>query len=301
MNINKGFSILSVLISFITFNSCINEPKFSIVPQIGLLDRYVIVTQDPNLADTLFVVLSFKDGDGDLGFPTDDPRYTSTPYNESFFFVKSDNDTTLTAIGTSEISVKSNEKITVFDFPTGASGKLVTLQTRDIPGMENILPPYEVPYSVTSYNDGTFYVRKSDAGFLGDLKPVKTVKVPVPDGDSAVFYGVLATFFMKSNDNHYNIDVIFEVRNNDTYVPFDWGKTARWTSPSRGRFPNLGDAANPSSPIEGTLKYGIADPDLLYYFKNQAVRLKIQIKDRALHKSNIVTTAEFTLDGIRRN
>jgi hypothetical protein len=284
MKIIKGFSIFTVLFSFIILNSCINEPSFSEIPEISIKKVYFVVTPTVEEYDTLFVVLNFKDGDGNLGLPANNPYYVSDPFHEVNLYVEEGDPTKLKPITTYQGVISENKSITVID-PGGPSGKLVTLKTREKPGFE-ILPPYQQPFTKTAYTFGTFYVHKSNINsFYPELTPVDTI--------DDTYYGLEETFYTTPNENYYNIDVTFEVRKNDVYVPFDWTKTARITTPSTGRFPVLG--GDDKRPLEGQLTYAIAYPDFLYDFKNTAIKLKIQIKDRALNKSNIVETDEFTI------
>jgi hypothetical protein len=287
MKIIKGISIFIILSAFIILSGCTSEPKFSEIPEIEIKQVDFVVTPSIEDYDTLSVILTFKDGDGNLGLPTNDPEYLSAPFNEVNFFLEEGNNQAFNPITTQQVVIDDHTTITVID-PGETKGHLVTLHTRDKPGYDALLPPYEVPFTRTKYTFGTYYVHKSDLDIFNTdpkLTPVDTI-----DG---IFFGLNETFYTESNDNYYNIDVTFEVRKNDTYVPFDWGKTARIVSPARGRFPVLSDVKRP---LEGELTYAIAYPDFLIDFKNQAVRLNVQIKDRALNKSNVAYSREFTLN-----
>lgn len=48
--------------------SCTNAPEFDIAPEIGFVSiSKSTMVQDLNPTDSLFLIISFKDGDGDLG------------------------------------------------------------------------------------------------------------------------------------------------------------------------------------------------------------------------------------------
>jgi hypothetical protein len=63
------------------------------------------------------------------------------------------------------------------------------------------------------------------------------------------------------------------------------------------RFPVLSDK---TSPVEGSLKYRMGSAGFRSIFGNNDIKIRVQIQDRALHKSNIVETAAFKLNSIRR-
>jgi hypothetical protein len=309
MKIIKGFAIFSVLVVFILCESCVNEPEFSVVPEIGIEKVSFVVTPKPEDADTLFLVLNFKDGDGDLGLPSNDIRYNSTPFNNINFFLE--NGGPIEPVGSSILYLNEVQTISpVIDIPNGASGTLVTLGTKDKPAYAD-LPEYMFPFTRTAYFYDTIYVREADKAILGDINesdfitPVDTIY----GNNSQTYYALLEIFYFQPNENFSNIDVTFELKNlnpspvnlpADKYVyePFDWTKTDAVISPFNERFPVLGE----SEPLEGTITYAMNDTGFLDNFdlNTTVFRLKIQIKDRALHKSNIVYTGDLTLNDLMK-
>jgi hypothetical protein len=63
-----------------------------------------------------------------------------------------------------------------------------------------------------------------------------------------------------------------------------------------GRFPVLSEDDHG---VSGKIKYTMASTQFKYIMGSGIWQLKIQIKDRALNKSNVVTTQEFPLEAIR--
>ena len=61
-----------------------------------------------------------------------------------------------------------------------------------------------------------------------------------------------------------------------------------------GRFPIL-FKDKPGTPLEGTIRYGMGSNAFKAFFSIKTLKLRIQIKDRALNKSSFIETAEFTL------
>jgi hypothetical protein len=65
-----------LLLIFIAF-SCYERPVFSVVPTIELKDYYFSATNF-ELLDSMIIIVSFEDGDGDLGLSPDE---TYDPYH----------------------------------------------------------------------------------------------------------------------------------------------------------------------------------------------------------------------------
>lgn len=109
---------------------------------------------------------------------------------------------------------------------------------------------------------------------------------------------VIDTFYFELNPDHHNIDVDFLVKNpNGTFTEFDWTKEFDFPNCGvtfDGRFPILFED-RPGSPLEGTIRYGMGSTGFRILFSLKTIKLRIQIKDRALHRSNIIETPEFTL------
>lgn len=69
-----------LLIAFVSFlvSSCVGEPDYNFVPEIGFHDIQVITTSSPDILgniskrDSVVISVDFKDGDGDLGFSEED-------------------------------------------------------------------------------------------------------------------------------------------------------------------------------------------------------------------------------------
>ena len=50
-------------------------------------------------------------------------------------------------------------------------------------------------------------------------------------------------------------------------------------------------------PLEGSLRYGMTSSGWLFLFRD-TLKIEVMIQDRALNKSNVVSTPDFTLDMI---
>lgn len=102
------------------------------------------------------------------------------------------------------------------------------------------------------------------------------------------------TIYFELNENHYNIFIDFLVKQNDgTFQEFDW--RTEFCTTYDGRFPILAKNKDLSvaGPIEGTLRYAMLSTGFKFQFSVKTLKLRIQIQDRLLNKSNIIETTEF--------
>lgn len=174
-----------------------------------------------------------------------------------------------------------------FSFEDDGNGNLLTINSNDT------MPPFARPYSCTNYvlgkidANGYFYYYSTS-----DSSPYKqTFGGATPD-----------TLYTTPNPYYYNIYLQFLVKRDEGFVPFDWT-----TAPPgggcgiapNGRFPILYDPDLPDKPISGTLTYKFTNNGLLPYFRNETLKLRVYIIDRALHKSNVVESPVFTLEEIK--
>jgi hypothetical protein len=140
---------------------------------------------------------------------------------------------------------------------------------RDTPPWDT-LPPYEWPYTCTNYT--------TNHGFTGY------------EGD---------TLYYQTNEDHWHIIVEYWVKNNGIWREFDWELAfePQCTDSYNGRFPVLDDD-NASTPLEGVLRYGMTSSGFKFLFRNDTMKLRVKIKDRALNNSNFMETPEFVLRDI---
>ncbi len=128
------------------------------------------------------------------------------------------------------------------------------------------------------------------------------------DGD------LLDTLLMDFNDNQYNIEVDFFVKENGSFNELDMRAQPLFSANQQtlcgitfdGRFPCLSTQDNPCDfvsgsdrPIEGFVTYAMNSSLFLPVFRTDTIKLQFKIRDRALNESNIAETPEFTLQGIQ--
>jgi len=132
------------------------------------------------------------------------------------------------------------------------------------------LPPYVWPYTCINYT-----VNHDFEDYQGD------------------------TLYFQTNEDHWNIIVEYFVKKNGIWTEFDWITSfePQCTDNYNGRFPILGDD-NADTPLEGVLRYGMTSAGFKFLFRNDTMKLRLKIKDRALNNSNVVETPEFVLRDI---
>jgi hypothetical protein len=105
------------------------------------------------------------------------------------------------------------------------------------------------------------------------------------------FYNVIIEYLIKQTDGtfkKYDVDEVF-------FYPFCGDRTL-----GGGRIPNLSKNVGSPTPLDGKIVWSIKSFGFDALFSIKILKLRIYIKDRALHKSNIVESKEFTLQSIRK-
>ena len=143
---------------------------------------------------------------------------------------------------------------------------LVKLSDRNTPQYDT-LPPYEFPYKCINYT--------------------------LAGGD---------TIYVQPNEFHNNIYIDFFVKKNGVYTEFIFADLfAPECNPLtfNGRYPILNEPdPNRDRPLEGNLKYKMESAGWELVFRQDTLKLDIYIYDRALNKSNMISTPDFVLKNI---
>jgi hypothetical protein len=80
--------LIVVLVSMVLLGSCFDPPQYSNVPTIAINDYFFKSDTDPSTPDSLIISVTFKDGDGDLGFDASNPTDTIPPYNNRDYYAE---------------------------------------------------------------------------------------------------------------------------------------------------------------------------------------------------------------------
>jgi hypothetical protein len=106
------------------------------------------------------------------------------------------------------------------------------------------------------------------------------------------------TVWVTPNPDHHNIFVRFFIKRGGNYEEFKWSAPPFFTT-FNGRFPRI-LTDDRERAIEGNISYGMLSSGWTSIFRNDTVRLDVQIQDRQLNKSNVISTPDFTLQQVTR-
>ncbi|MFL0683575.1 MAG: hypothetical protein ACK4SF_13930 [Algoriphagus aquaeductus] len=107
------------------------------------------------------------------------------------------------------------------------------------------------------------------------------------------------TLWVEQNENQYNIFVRFFIKRNGRFTEFRWQDPPFFTT-FNGRFPRV-LTTEEGQPVEGSISYRMLSSGWESIFRNDTLRIDVQIQDRALNRSNEVSSPELTLRQITRN
>lgn len=295
MKILKRLSIF--LLGVVLLDSCFDPPQYSVIPEIEFQKIEFVEVGGFSDPDSLILYLDFKDGDGDLGL--DNKVQIGDPYHDSNFYLE-DGNGGLIRVPT-EVRYSNIPPLIKI---SGEQGKLATVRTRKKANY-GYLPAFS--------SDSCLY-RYSNAG-TPDTAYYKYDLIYVSEEDNQIFdnsfyiedtlranglpsiFVLHDTVYYKPNPYHNNIEIDWLIQNNDgSFTKFDWTKIDCGTD-FDSRFPVLADKTRA---IEGTLRYGMTSLGFLQLFSIKTLKLRITIWDRALHRSNVIETPQFTLNDIRK-
>jgi hypothetical protein len=293
MKIVKGFCILVISV---VLGSCFDPPEFPNVPQIefqSIQFKRGLTLNDP---DSLILTISFKDGDGDMGIDAANPQYISYPYNNLIFYRTGSNGE-LIPINT-VAGIYNGDTLNVLDIigsPGENLGELVYPRTR----IENPLYADLPLYHCSEYEyllSANLWLHQSAVSLL-ETDPSDQILDTINIPNYGTFYQLQDTIHIDVNPTHYNIDVDFleyapgtEGAAADGYREYDWRK--QWCQSFDGRFPVLSDDDNA---LEGNIRYSMNSLGFRPIFGGKTVKLRVTVRDRQLHQSNVVETTPFTM------
>lgn len=107
------------------------------------------------------------------------------------------------------------------------------------------------------------------------------------------------TVWVEQNEDQYNIFVKFYIKRNGQFTEFKWQDPPFYTT-FNGRFPRILTTEEGQS-VEGNIKYRMLSSGWESIFRNDTLRIDVEIQDRALNRSNQVSSPEITLRQITRN
>jgi len=251
--------------------SCFDPPEYPIVPEIEFKSiKFVDPPDTPDSKgqvafDTLVLSIDFKDGDGDIGFSDDDLNVSETTaqYAERIYY-----------------DTKGQK---------WAIGDLFQLsQSKD-------------PYDINLYNSLIKFSDKKNPPLdtlPGFTKPYDCINWEILKNEEVDPVVIIDTLYFKLNPNHYNIFVDFFVNTNGTFEEYDFREEL--CSTFDGRLPILSKDLSQENPLQGTIRYAMAGSGFKFIFGlTKPMKLRVQIQDRNLNKSNVIETDAFTLNQIK--
>jgi hypothetical protein len=276
-------SLVLVVFCGALVSSCFDPPEYPDAPEITFKSVSYVkggqpLPDDPSqvAADSIILVLNFKDGDGDVGVSAGE---TLPPFNDRWYYTKSevgfDPDSRNDCTGMGNHCYFVNPLVKEF-------AKYVTIADSRTPKYDT-LNPFTKPFNCVNW----------DVIYYDDDKNNDTPTVP------------LDTLYFILNPHYNNIFVEFEMKLDNPpdpsypYETFDEQKF--FTYPScgvrsfYGRIPILSEDLGTNTPLEGEIRYAIPSISFETIFGARTLRLKISIEDRALHRSNTVYTRDFSL------
>lgn len=262
--------MLWVGILIILASACFKAPEFPVEPRIEF-DKMIYKHVDG--MDSLTFFITFTDGDGDLGL-ADSDTYCNL----------SDEDNSICFQNTVHLLYRNSEtgEYGIVDTSTPCNGPSNCYTSKF-----TILKPDRTPISYKDKRTNPDY-----AALPAFQKPYSCINWQVITVNDIV----TDTIYVMRNPDHHNFEIDFMVKNpNGTFTEFDFTKEYDYPNCGvsfDGRFPIL-FSDHTGSPLQGVIRFRIGSQFLRTQFSLKTLKFKIQIKDRALNKSNIIETPEI--------
>jgi hypothetical protein len=287
---------LLATVSFLT--GCNNgddrEPDYPIEPYIESANVKFV---EAGIIDSLNLSFNFRDGDMDLGLGYE--MDLDSPYHAYNFYLEDEDQ--LVKISSNTESINLHGSIEPINTPlvNVHKGKLATIRTRKKSAFQN-LPEYVSSFDCFNYFYGDLLVHeKNKAVFDESYNLVETFLNPQ-------VYHLKDTFYYERNENYFNITVDYLVKQVDgSFVEYDWlelncanfdGRFPILTGMRKGVSVEVGPfKIDPFSSKDGQLRYSMRSSGFKILFGVKIIKLRVKIKDRALHDSNIIETNEIQL------
>ena len=143
-------------------------------------------------------------------------------------------------------------------------------------------PPYHL-FDIFVFNGDTLKLGDNDT-----LPPFNCV-----DYEIIVNGGRPDTVYVRRNPNHFNFFLTFLVKDGDSFRPFDPARERNCAPPYNGRYFVL-NTSRTLRPLRGQLQYRLVSGFRLL-FRNDSIKIGVQIQDRSLNRSNYLETDAFMI------
>lgn len=180
---------------------------------------------------------------------------------------------------------------------SGQDSLILTLRFKDAEGdlglsATDINPPFNpLNYKRDAAGNLVTYSRRPNNA--PTYNPIDWVINPIVNNTT-----VRDTVWVEKNDNQYNIFVRFFIKRNGRFTEFRWQDPPFFTT-FNGRFPRV-LTTEEGQPVEGSIAYRMLSSGWESIFRNDTLRIDVQIQDRALNRSNEVSSPQLTLRQITK-
>ncbi|MBD3630079.1 MULTISPECIES: hypothetical protein [Cyclobacterium] len=180
---------------------------------------------------------------------------------------------------------------------SGADSLIITLNFRDAEGdlglnARDLFPPFNELNYLTD-DEGNFITYSNRPDDAPSFNNRDWVIFPLINNVE-----IEDTLWVSENEDYYNIFVKFFIKRGGNYTEFKWSDPPYFTT-FNGRFPRMLEEERGRA-IEGNIRYSMLSLGWNSIFRTDTLRLELQVQDRALNRSNVVTTPDFTLAQIER-
>jgi hypothetical protein len=243
--------------------------------------------------DSLILTFTFQDGDQDLGLAAND---LDSPFHYHNLFLY--NGSNLTKVSTKGGKVTGNypfQSTITINSNSEKHGELVTIRTKSKHGLD-FLPAYSYPLCLDYLSIYTgVLVHENDSRIIGDAYIYDTIT----NLQNERLIALTDTFYYEINNDHYNLTVDFLYKNYDgSWEEYDWvGKSCMTYAARFPRIPFTKEGpfrCTLYSKWKGEITYAMTSDDFVYRFGWTELKLRVTVRDRALHTSNTIETAPFS-------
>lgn len=298
-------AVFLATVSFlISCNDDDKEPDYPIEPYIESADLKFVEIEGLTSPDSLILSFYFRDGDMDLGLDYQTETDLDSPYHSINLYLQKEKE--LIKITTNNEKLTPENDLYPSNIPSlntnNHDGKLAVVRTKKLPGFE-YLPDFSTSNYCNNYTYTYLLVDEKDKSVFDEsYKVVQTFQ----SVRNSTQYLLVDTFYYDMNPNFYNIKLDFLVKQpDDSFLEFDWNK--EYCTTFNGRFPLLKGIKKGTTMVggpfkikghstkDGELRYSMKSMGFKALFSGKTIKLRIKIKDRALHDSNIIETNEIAI------
>lgn len=272
--------LMTIFIGAISL-SCSAPEEFPTTPKIEL--NNIVFRDLEDAPDSLVIYLDFEDGDGDLGLSRDENDY---PYHDFDFVL--DADGRIVTLGATDV----NPPFRQFTFLSDEDQRRFQVSTPEISTTDN-----RPPFSCDDYD--FLYINETRDVFIPNGTDLTNLDLTGFQKD---------TLYVIKNESRNNIFIEFlklngsDSNGEDRYEVIDWTRAfdLNGCGPDfNARFP-IFDVQSLNSSLEGTIKYAMTSSGFNVLIRTDIFKLRIKIKDRQGHDSNVIETQNLTLQDIRQ-